>query len=177
MAGSVNKVILIGRLGADPEVRSFQNGGKVVNLRIATSETWRDKQSGERKERTEWHSVAIFSEPLGKIAEQYLKKGSSVYIEGSLETRKWQDQSGQDRYTTEVVLRPFSGNLTLLGGREGGGGGEDRGGYEDGGQGGGYGGGQGGGQGGGSGGGSGGGRGGPASGGGGRSDMDDEIPF
>lgn len=177
MAGSVNKVILIGRLGADPEVRSFQNGGKVVNLRIATSETWRNKQSGERKERTEWHSVAIFSEPLGKIAEQYLKKGSSVYIEGSLETRKWQDQSGQDRYTTEVVLRPFSGNLTLLGGREGGGVNEDRGGYEDGGQGGGYGGGQGGGQGGGHGGGSGGGRGGPASGGGGRSDMDDEIPF
>lgn len=117
MAGSVNKVILIGNLGRDPEVRSFQNGGKVVNLRIATSETWRDRTSGERKERTEWHSVAIFNEPLGKIAEQYLKKGSTVYIEGQLETRKWQDQSGQDRYTTEIVLRPYSGALTLLGGR------------------------------------------------------------
>ncbi len=171
MAGSVNKVILIGNLGRDPEVRSFQNGGKVVNLRIATSETWRDRNSGERKERTEWHSVAIFSEPLGKIAEQYLKKGSTVYIEGSLETRKWQDQSGQDRYTTEVVLRPYSGNLTLLGGRgeggsSGGGSGyDDRGGYDEGGQGGG--------------GSSGGGRGGfgGGSGGGGRSDMDDEIPF
>jgi hypothetical protein len=107
MAGSVNKVILIGNLGRDPEVRSFQNGGKVVNLRIATSETWRDKQTGERKERTEWHSVAIFNEALGKIAEQYLKKGSTVYIEGQLETRKWQDQSGQDKYSTEVVLRPL----------------------------------------------------------------------
>ena len=176
MAGSVNKVILIGNLGRDPEVRSFQNGGKVVNLRIATSETWRDKQSGERKERTEWHSVAIFSEPLAKIAEQYLKKGSKVYIEGSLETRKWQDQSGQDKYTTEVVLRPYSGSLTLLDGREGGGSGggggyDDRGGYDDGGQGGG---GQGGGRGGYGGGSSGGGGG---SGGGGRSDMDDEIPF
>ncbi|MFE3839667.1 single-stranded DNA-binding protein, partial [Pseudogemmobacter sonorensis] len=97
MAGSVNKVILIGNLGRDPEVRTFQNGGKIVNLRIATSETWRDKNSGERKERTEWHSVAIMSEPLAKIAEQYLRKGSTVYIEGALETRKWQDQSGQDR--------------------------------------------------------------------------------
>jgi single-strand DNA-binding protein len=124
MAGSVNKVILVGNLGRDPEVRSFQNGGKVVNLRIATSETWRDKQSGERKERTEWHSVAIFNEPLAKIAEQYLRKGSTVYIEGQLETRKWQDQSGQERYTTEIVLRPYKGELTLLGGRgEGGGGG------------------------------------------------------
>ena len=176
MAGSVNKVILIGNLGRDPEVRNFQNGGKVVNLRIATSETWRDKQSGERKERTEWHSVAIFSEPLAKIAEQYLRKGSTVYIEGSLETRKWQDQSGQDKYSTEVVLRPYSGTLTLLGGRGdggsgggGGGGPDDRGGYDDGGQGGGgYGGGS-----------SGGGRGGSGggAGGGGRSDMDDEIPF
>jgi single-strand DNA-binding protein len=156
-------------------VRSFQNGGKVVNLRIATSETWRDRNTGERKERTEWHSVAIFSEPLAKIAEQYLKKGSTVYIEGSLETRKWQDQSGQDKYTTEVVLRPYSGSLTLLGGRgdgggSGGGGGyDDRGGYDDGGQGGGYGGGS-----------SGGGRGGQgggSGGGGSRSDMDDEIPF
>ena len=117
MAGSVNKVILIGNLGRDPEVRSFQNGGKVVNLRIATSETWRDRNSGERKERTEWHSVAIFNEPLGKIAEQYLKKGSTVYIEGQLETRKWQDQSGQDRYSTEVVLRPFRSAMTMLGGR------------------------------------------------------------
>ena len=179
MAGSVNKVILIGNLGRDPEVRSFANGGKVVNLRIATSETWRDRNTGERKERTEWHSVAIFSEPLGKIAEQYLRKGSTVYIEGALETRKWQDQSGQDRYTTEVVLRPFSGNLTLLGGRgEGGGGGgqgggyDDRGGYDDyGSQGGGSGGGRGG-YGGGQGSGpSGGGQGGRAS------DMDDEIPF
>jgi single-strand DNA-binding protein len=136
MAGSVNKVILVGNLGRDPEVRTFQNGGKVCNLRIATSETWRDRQSGERKERTEWHSVAIFSEPLAKIAEQYLKKGSKVYIEGALETRKWQDQSGADRYTTEVVLRPYSGNLTLLDGREGGGGGggggyDDRGGYDE----------------------------------------------
>ncbi len=116
MAGSVNKVILIGNLGRDPEVRTFQNGGKVVNLRIATSETWRDKASGERKERTEWHSVAIHSEPLAKIAEQYLRKGSTVYIEGQLETRKWQDQSGADRYSTEIVLRPFRGELTLLGG-------------------------------------------------------------
>jgi single-strand DNA-binding protein len=135
MAGSVNKVILVGNLGRDPEVRTFQNGGKVCNLRIATSETWRDRQSGERKERTEWHSVAIFSEPLAKIAEQYLKKGSKVYIEGALETRKWQDQSGADRYTTEVVLRPYSGNLTLLDGRDGGGGGgggyDDRGGYDE----------------------------------------------
>lgn len=171
MAGSVNKVILIGNLGRDPEVRSFQNGGKVVNLRIATSETWRDRNTGERKERTEWHSVAIFNEALGKIAEQYLRKGSTVYIEGQLETRKWQDQSGQDKYTTEIVLRPYSGNLTLLGGRgEGGGGGgyDDRGGHDDGGQAGGYGGGSQGGR---------GGFGGTPSGGGGRSDMDDEIPF
>lgn len=178
MAGSVNKVILIGNLGRDPEVRSFQNGGKVVNLRIATSETWRDRNSGERKERTEWHSVAIFNEALAKIAEQYLKKGSTVYIEGSLETRKWQDQSGQDKYTTEVVLRPYNGNLTLLGGRgEGGGSGggyDDRGGYDEGGQGGGYGGGS---SGGGSRGSFGGGSGGGAGGGGGRSDLDDEIPF
>ena len=136
MAGSVNKVILIGNLGRDPEVRSFANGGKVVNLRLATSETWKDRNTGERKERTEWHSVAIFNEPLGRIAEQYLKKGSTVYIEGQLETRKWQDQNGNDRYSTEVVVRPFSGNLTLLGGRDGGGSGgggrdydDDRGGY------------------------------------------------
>lgn len=126
MAGSVNKVTLLGNLGRDPEVRTFQNGGKVCNLNIATSETWKDKQSGERKERTEWHSVAIFSEPLARIAEQYLRKGSKVYIEGQLETRKWQDQSGQDRYTTEVVLRAFGGTLVLLDGRgdnAGGGGG------------------------------------------------------
>lgn len=119
MAGSVNKVILIGNLGRDPEVRTFQNGGKVVNLNLATSESWKDKNTGERRERTEWHSVAIFNEPLGRIAEQYLRKGSTVYIEGQLETRKWQDQSGQDRYSTEVVLRPFNGSLTLLGGRGG----------------------------------------------------------
>ena len=175
MAGSVNKVIIVGNLGRDPEVRSFPNGGKVVNLRIATSENWRDKQTGERKERTEWHSVAIFNEALGKIAEQYLKKGSTVYIEGQLETRKWQDQSGADRYTTEIVLRQYRGELTLLGSRDGGSGGgggggyDDRGGYDEGGQGGGYAGGSQGGRGGSGGGGS--------AGGGGRSDMDDEIPF
>ena len=123
MARGVNKVILIGNLGRDPEVRTFQNGGKVCNLRIATSETWKDRNTGERKERTEWHSVAIFSEPLARVAEQYLRKGSKVYIEGQLETRKWQDQSGQDRYSTEVVLRPFKSELTMLDGRDGGGGG------------------------------------------------------
>ena len=117
MAGSVNKVILVGNLGRDPEVRTFQNGGKVVNLRIATSERWRDRNTGENRERTEWHSVAIFSEPLAKVAEQYLRKGSKVYIEGQLETRKWQDQSGQDRYTTEIVLRPFRSELHMLDGR------------------------------------------------------------
>ncbi|WP_299674984.1 single-stranded DNA-binding protein [uncultured Roseobacter sp.] len=134
MAGSVNKVILIGNLGRDPEVRSFQNGGKVCNLRIATSETWKDRNTGERKERTEWHSVAIFSEPLARVAEQYLRKGSKVYIEGQLETRKWQDQSGQDRYSTEVVLRPYRSELTMLDGRDGGGGGGGGGGsmgYDD----------------------------------------------
>lgn len=119
MAGSVNKVILIGNLGQDPEVRTFGNGGKVCNLRIATSEAWRDKNSGERKERTEWHSVAIYNEPLVRVAEQYLRKGSKVYLEGQLETRKWQDQSGQDRYSTEVVLRPFRSELTLLDSRGG----------------------------------------------------------
>jgi single-strand DNA-binding protein len=167
MAGSVNKVIIVGNLGRDPEVRSFQNGGKVCNLRIATSDTWKDKQSGERREKTEWHSVAIFSEPLARVAEQYLKKGSKVYIEGSLETRKWQDQSGQDRYSTEIVLRPYRGELTILDGRGGGDGGGSGGGYDDpgyGGGGGGY-----------------GDRGGSGSGsggsGGGRGDMDDEIPF
>jgi single-strand DNA-binding protein len=114
MGNSVNRVILLGALGRDPETRSFPNGGKVVSLRLATSETWKDKASGERKERTEWHSVSILNEPLAKIAEQYLRKGSKVYIEGQLETRKWQDQSGQDRYSTEVVLRPYAGSLTLL---------------------------------------------------------------
>ena len=114
MAGSVNKVIILGNLGVDPEVRHITNGGKVCNLRIATSENWKDRNTGERREKTEWHSVAIFSEPLVRIAEQYLRKGSKVYIEGQLETRKWQDQSGQDRYTTEVVLRPYSSTLTML---------------------------------------------------------------
>ena len=140
MAGSVNKVILIGNLGRDPEVRTFQNGGKVCNLRIATSENWKDRTTGERRERTEWHSVAIFNEGLVRVAEQYLRKGSKVYIEGQLQTRKWQDQSGQDRYSTEVVLQGFGSTLTMLDGRgEGGGGGQD-----SGGQGGGYGGGSGG---------------------------------
>ena len=170
MAGSVNKVILIGNLGADPEVRQFQNGGKVCNLRIATSETWKDKNTGERREKTEWHQVAIFQEGLVRIAEQYLRKGSKVYVEGKLQTRKWQDQNGQDRYTTEVVLNGFDGTLTMLDGRgEGGGGGGQSGGY-GGGSGGGYGGGSGGGYGGGNGG--GGSYGGPSGG-----DMDDEIPF
>lgn len=120
MAGSVNKVILIGNLGRDPEVRTFQNGGKVCNLRIATSESWRDRNTGERRERTEWHSVAIFNENLANLAERYLKKGSKVYIEGKLETRKWQDQSGQDRYSTEVVLRPYGGEITFLDSRDSG---------------------------------------------------------
>jgi single-strand DNA-binding protein len=197
MAGSVNKVILVGNLGADPEVRSFQNGGKVCNIRIATSDTWKDRNSGERKERTEWHSVAIFSEGLAGVAERFLRKGSKVYIEGKLQTRKWQDQSGNDRYTTEVVLQGPSAVLTMLDGAPGGGG-----------QGGGYGGGggrsQGGGSdwgassggfgggndyddfGGGSGGGFGGGGSGKSSGGGSRggaggpnfdNDLDDEVPF
>jgi len=117
MVGSVNKVIIVGNLGQDPEVRSFANGGKVCNLSIATSERWRDKQSGEQREKAEWHRVAIFAEGLVGIAEKYLRKGSKVYIEGQLETRKWQDQSGQDRYTTEVVMRPYNGTLTLLDGR------------------------------------------------------------
>ncbi|MHA3978689.1 single-stranded DNA-binding protein [Halovulum sp. GXIMD14794] len=126
MAGSVNKVILVGNLGADPEVRTFQNGGKVCNLRVATSERWRDRNTGENRERTEWHSVAIFNERLADLAQQYLRKGSKVYLEGQLETRKWQDQSGQDRYSTEVVLRPYKGEMTFLdspGGQGGGGGG------------------------------------------------------
>ena len=123
MAGSVNKVILIGNLGADPEVRNFPNGGKVCNLSIATSENWKDRNTGERRERTEWHRVAIFSEPLVRVAEQFLRKGSKVYIEGQLETRKWQDQSGADRYSTEVVLRPYRSELTMLDARGEGGGG------------------------------------------------------
>ncbi|WP_135504820.1 single-stranded DNA-binding protein [Roseovarius aestuariivivens] len=133
MAGSVNKVILIGNLGRDPEVRTFQNGGKVCNLRIATSENWKDRNTGERREKTEWHSVAIFNENLARLAEQYLRKGSKVYIEGKLETRKWQDQSGQDRYSTEVVLRPYAGELTFLDSRDGGGGGGSYGGGSSGG--------------------------------------------
>ena len=133
MAGSVNKVILIGNLGQDPEIRTFQNGGKIANLRIATSETWKDRNSGERRERTEWHTVVIHSEPLVRVAEQFLKKGMKVYIEGQLETRKWQDQSGADRYSTEVALRPFRSELTMLEGRgQGGGGGSQGGGYNEG---------------------------------------------
>jgi len=122
MAGSVNKVILIGNLGKDPEIRRTQDGRPIANLRIATSESWRDKASGERKEKTEWHSVVIFSEPLCRVVEQYLKKGSKVYVEGQLQTRKWQGQDGQDRYSTEVVLQGFNGVLTMLDGRAGGGG-------------------------------------------------------
>lgn len=133
MTGSVNKVILVGNLGRDPEVRTFQNGGKVCNLRVATSERWRDKASGENREKTEWHSVAIFSEVLVRVAEQYLKKGSTVYLEGKLQTRKWQDQSGADRYTTEVVLQGFDAKMVMLGGRDGGGGGGSYGGDQGGG--------------------------------------------
>ena len=181
MAGSLNKVMLIGNLGADPEIRSFQNGGKVANLRIATSETWKDRNTGERQERTEWHTVAIFSEGLVNVVERFLKKGSKVYIEGKLQTRKWQDQNGQDRYSTEVVLRGFDGTLTMLDGPQGGSGGGGGGGYgggqRGGGSGGGYGGGSGGGdQGGGwnqGGGGSGGGSGGGAN----YDDLEDDIPF
>ena len=121
MAGSVNKVILIGNLGRDPEVRTFQNGGKVCNLRIATSESWKDRETGERRERTEWHSVAIFSEPLARVAEQYLRKGSKVYLEGQLQTRKWTDGQGVEKYSTEVVLQRFRGELTMLDTRGGGG--------------------------------------------------------
>jgi single-strand DNA-binding protein len=121
MAGSVNKVILVGNLGRDPEIRSFQNGGRVANLSLATSENWKDRATGERKERTEWHRVAIFNDRLVEVVEKYLKKGSKVYIEGQLETRKWTDQSGAERYTTEVVLRQFRGELTMLDGRGGGG--------------------------------------------------------
>ncbi|WP_183191215.1 single-stranded DNA-binding protein [Ancylobacter tetraedralis] len=192
MAGSVNKVILIGNLGRDPEVRTFQNGGRVCNLRIATSETWRDKATSERKERTEWHSVVIFNENLLRVAEQYLRKGSKVYIEGQLETRKATDQSGGERYFTEVVLRPFRGELTILDSRGSGGGGEGGEDFSSGsgdfGSGGGYSGGGGGAGGGGSGGrsfggerrpapASGGGKFGGGGSGGGGGDLDDEIPF
>jgi single-strand DNA-binding protein len=177
MAGSLNKVMLIGNLGADPEIRSFNNGGKVANLRIATSETWKDRQTGERKEKTEWHTVAIFSEGLVSVVERYLKKGSKVFVEGKLQTRKWQDQNGQDRYSTEIVIQGLGGTLTMLdgaaggmggGGRSGGfggasGGASSSGGWDqDGGS---------------SGGGSGGGFGQSGGGGGGYDDLDDDIPF
>ncbi len=182
MAGSLNKVMLIGNLGADPEIRSFQNGGKVANLRIATSETWKDRNTGERQERTEWHTVAIFSEGLIGVVERFLRKGSKVYIEGQLQTRKWQDQSGNDRYSTEVVLRGLNGTLTMLdgaqGGSGGGGGGGQRGGGYGGGGGGSYGGGsQGGDNGGGWNQGGGGSSGGSAGGGSNYDDLDDDIPF
>ena len=170
MAGSVNKVILVGNLGADPEVKSFQNGGKVCNLRIATSENWKDKNTGEKQERTEWHSVAIFSEGLAGVAERFLRKGSKVYIEGQLRTRKWQDAQGQDRYSTEVVLQGPGATLTMLDGApgsSGGGGGSSAGGARGGGSGGGWN--------------QGGGAGGAGAGGGGASgfadDLDDDIPF
>ncbi|MFT9121918.1 MAG: single-stranded DNA-binding protein [Zymomonas mobilis subsp. pomaceae] len=120
MAGSVNKVIILGNLGRDPEIKTFSNGNRMANLRIATSETWRDRNTGERREKTEWHSVSIFSEGLVKVVEQYLRKGSKVYIEGQLQTRKWQDQSGQDRYTTEIILQGFNGQLVMLDSRSGG---------------------------------------------------------
>ena len=123
MAGSVNKVILVGNLGRDPEIRSTQDGTRIANLNLATSESWRDRATGERKEKTEWHRVVIFSEGLAKVAEQYLKKGAKVYIEGQLQTRKWTDQSGVEKYSTEVVLQGFNANLTMLDGRGGGGGG------------------------------------------------------
>ncbi|MDP6565828.1 MAG: single-stranded DNA-binding protein [Alphaproteobacteria bacterium] len=169
MAGSVNKVILVGNLGRDPEVRHTQNGDPIVHISVATSESWKDRNSGERRERTEWHRVVIFNEHLGRIAQQFLKKGSKVYLEGQLQTRKWQDQSGQDKYTTEVVLQRYRGDLTMLDRRD------DSGGFGDGGYGGG--GGPTGGGGGDDFGGGGGGGGGPAGGGGGGDDLDDEIPF
>nr|WP_295667595.1 single-stranded DNA-binding protein [Sphingomonas sp.] len=180
MAGSVNKVILVGNLGRDPESRSFQNGGKVVELRIATSENWKDKNSGERKEKTEWHTVKVFNEGLANVAERYLRKGSKVYIEGALATRKWQDPQGQDRYSTEIVLQGFNSVLTMLdgapgagGGAAGGGGRDEFGGGND------FGGGSGGGSGGGYGG--GGGRSGAPAGGASRGsfadDLDDDVPF
>ncbi|MFN0043264.1 MAG: single-stranded DNA-binding protein [Alphaproteobacteria bacterium] len=158
MAGSVNKVMLIGNLGRDPEIKTMQNGNRVANLSVATSETWRDKASGERKERTEWHRVVIFNERLLDVAEKYLRKGAKVYLEGQLQTRKWTDQSGQERYTTEIVLQQFRGELTMLDARGEGGGGGGGGGDPD--------------MGGGGGGRSTGGRGAPKGG-----DLDDEIPF
>jgi len=188
VSGSVNKVILVGNLGQDPDIRSMQNGGKVANLSIATSERWNDRNSGERREKTEWHRVVIFSEPLVNVAERFLKKGAKVYIEGQLETRKWQDQQGNDRYSTEVVLRPYRSELTMLDSRDGGSGGSggggyppagrsDGGGFGGGGSGGGYGGGRDDSYGGGSGRGGGGGQdrgGGPS---GPPPDFDDDIPF
>ena len=176
MAGSVNKVIIVGNLGADPEVKSFQNGGRICNLRIATSEDWKDKQSGEKKERTEWHSVTLQNDGLVGVAERFLKKGSKVYIEGQLRTRKWQDQSGNDRYTTEISVAGFDGKLVMLDGPKGGSGGG--GGSSDGWSGGASGGGSGSGS-------SGGGSGGSGSSGGGwnqgggsfDSDLDDDVPF
>jgi single-strand DNA-binding protein len=174
MAGSVNKVTLVGNLGRDPEIRSMQDGGKIVQLSIATSETWRDKNSGERRERTEWHRVVIFNEQLAKIAEQYLRKGSSVYLEGQLQTRKWTDQQGQEKYTTEIVLQRYRGELTMLGNRSDGSQGSGGSGYDDYGRGDSFGDGPSGGS---SGGGGVSGRG-PASGAsGGPDDLDDEIPF
>lgn len=175
MAGSLNKVMLIGNLGADPEIRTFSNGGKVANLRIATSETWKDRQTGERKEKTEWHTVAIFTEGLVGVVERYLKKGSKVFVEGKLQTRKWQDQNGQDRYSTEIVIQGLGGTLTMLDGAGGAGGGMGGGGGRSGG--GSYGGAPAGGGGGGwdQGGGSSGGMGGGSS--GGYDDLDDDIPF
>ncbi len=163
MAGSVNKVILVGNLGADPEVRRLNSGDPVVNMRVATSESWRDKASGERREKTEWHNVVIFNENLAKVAEQYLKKGSKVYIEGQLQTRSWEDQSGQKKYMTEVVLQRFRGELQMLDSRDGGGGGSRQGSGSDFGQSGP----------------GGGGSGGGSQGGGGdfSRDLDDEIPF
>ncbi|MFM9844599.1 MAG: single-stranded DNA-binding protein [Dongiaceae bacterium] len=162
MAGSVNKVTLIGNLGRDPEIRSLQDGNKVANLSVATSESWRDKASGERRERTEWHRVVIFNERLIDVVEKYLKKGAKVYLEGALQTRKWTDQSGAEKYTTEVVLQRFRGELVMLDGRGGGGGGEGVGSSESGDEGGGYSGGS------------------SSRGGGGRApaaDLDDDIPF
>ncbi len=166
MAGSVNKVILVGNLGKDPEIRRTQDGRPIANLSVATSESWKDKNTGERKEKTEWHRVVIFNEGLCKIAEQYLKKGSKVYLEGALQTRKWQDKDGNDKYSTEVVLQGFNSSLTMLDGRAGGGAGAGGGDYDEGTD---Y----------------GGGSSAPAqrkpamaaAGGGRRSDMDDEIPF
>ena len=172
MAGSLNKVMLIGNLGADPEVRSFQNGGKVCNLRIATTESWKDRNSGEKQERTEWHTVAIFNEGLAGVAERFLRKGSKVYIEGQLQTRKWQDQQGNDRYSTEIVLRGPNSVMTMLDGAQGGGGGGG-GGQRSGG----YGGGASGGSGGGSGGGGWNQGGGSSGGGSNYDDLDDDIPF